>query len=507
MSRNIHFLFVFLFSLLSVIFVSCDDYDTWTVSPSARLSFSKDTVSFDTVITRQSSPTQSFLVYNTNNDGLRINRIQLASGATSHFRVNVDGQFLVGGVGENFEVRRKDSIFVKVEVMLPEMDSDLPIHYKDEILFTLESGVTQSIALEADGQDVYVLKGEVYNSNSRLSAGRPYLVYDSLVVAEGATLTIEPGVCLMFHDSVSLHVRGTLKAKGTVEQPVVFRGDRLDRLFPNLSYDNTTNRWGGIHFYGHSVNNVMTQCDIHSGQYGVRLDSLMDEAIDERALTMRDCIIHNVEGIGFDAQDTDAEVLGTQISNTLGHTVSLLGGFYTFVHCTIAQYYPWNYECGDALHISNTTDAGKEDAFHPLYIAHFLNCVIMGRAEDVVMGSIEEYQDFRCDYLFQNCYLRTVESDDKERFAEIVYDKDTLDFKKDDPERPKRYGSKNFAVMGENYLYSFVPDSLSGIRGLASSVITKKYTCQFDRLGNSRLVDGAPDAGAYEFVPKKDEEK
>lgn len=490
--------------LAVVICVSCDDYDKWTVSPSAKLSFSTDTLSFDTVISTLSSPTKTMLVWNRNDAGVRIDRIQLKGAPDSHFRVNVDGSYLIAGMGDDFEVRRSDSIFVKVEVMLPETDSDEPVHYSDELVFYLESGVTQSVVLEADGQDVYVLRGEVWNKDMRLSAVRPFLIYDSLVVGEGATLTIDPGACLMFHDSVSLMVHGRLLAEGTLERPITFRGDRLDRLFEDLPYDNTSNRWGGIHFFGTSFGNVMTQCDVHSGRYGLLLDRTIDigQTSAELALLMTDCIIHNIEGHAFQATDTSAEVYGTQISNALGHVVALMGGAYTFVHCTIAQYYPWSAGYGDALNIANTEDEDSEDSMHPLYWADFLNSVIMGRAEDVIMGKIVEYQDYPCKYLFQNCYLRTVDSEDESRFVNVVYDRDTLDYKKDDPERPKRFGSKNFTVMGEHYLYDFTPDSLSGICGLADPNILKKYNCLYDRKGNSRLADGTPDAGAYEFVRK-----
>ncbi len=496
MRKRFAFLLMFLTGLVG--FVACDDYDTWTTSPTALLTFSSDTVAFDTVITRQSSSTRTMLVFNHNKEGVRIRQVSIKGGAESHFRANVDGLYLAGGTGEDFEIRRQDSIFVKLEVLLPEMDCDTPVHYRDEMLFLLESGVTQRVILEADGQDVRIMQGEVFSRDTTLAAGRPYLVYDSLVVGEAATLTLMPGVCLMFHDSVSLHVRGRLEAEGTLEQPIVFRGDRLDRLFENLPYDNTTNRWGGIRFYGQSTDNVMTQCDVHSGQYGVRLDSLL--VPEATALTLRDCILHNVEGAGFEAQDSRAEVIGTQISNSLGHTVSLLGGHYTFVHCTIAQYYPWSINYGDALFLSNTTEEGNELASHPFQQIHFLNCVIMGRAEDVIMGRIEEYQDYQCPYLFQNCYLRTVKSDDVERFVDVVYDTDTLDFRKDDPERPGRYGSANFRLMGADYLYDFTPDSLSPIRSMALPEVLRRYGCETDRVGVNRLADEAPDAGAYEFI-------
>lgn len=496
MKRLIYFILL----LLPLCWMSCDDYDKWTLSKNARLEFSVDTLSFDTVISTHSSSTKNLLVWNRNKEGIRISRVAFRNGAASHFRANVDGQFLAGGTGDDFEIRGGDSLFVRLEVKLPASDLDSPVDYEDELLFYMENGSQQSVKLMASALDVYTIKGQVIDKDTTFKAGRPYLVYDSLVVKEGATLMLEPGVCLMFHDSVSLHVHGKLLAEGTIDKPVIFRGDRLDRLFDNLPYDNTSNRWGGIHFYEKSSGNVMSQCDVHSGQYGVLLDSLCVDVSGEVALTMKNCVIHNVEGDAFHAQDSKALVIGTQISNSLGNTVSLLGGSYTFVHCTIAQYYPWSYNCGDALYLANTTNPDDESASHMLHNAYFLNCVIMGRAEDVVMGNIEEYQDYRCNYQFNNCYIRTVESMDDDRFVNVVYDKDTLNVKTDEFS-VGRYGSANFAVIGVDYLFNFTPDSLSAIRGLADIAVLKQYECTFDRRGVGRLADGAPDAGAYEFVP------
>lgn len=483
--------------LLVVVVAACDDYDKWTVSPSAKLEFSVDTVAFDTIITRMSSPTKSLVVFNKHDEGLRISRIETQQRNDSRFRVNVDGQYLYGGVGEDFEVRRQDSIFVKVEVTLPEMDQDAPQHYEDQLVFTLESGVQQKVLLMADGQDVYVLRGETFQRDTTLEAGRPYLIYDSLVVGKDATLTLDPGVCLLFHDSVSLAVHGQLVAEGTLEQPILFRGDRLDRMFTNFLYDNTTNRWGGIHFYGESHDNVMTQCDVHSGDYGIRCDSALVLDIEHPTLMLQDCVVHNVGGDGLAAQDCYVQAIGTQFSNTLGATVSLVGGAYTFLHCTIAQFYPWSADRSYALYLANNVGSEEADYRH-LYWAYFLNCVITGYAEDVIQGNIAENQDYKCDYLFQNSFLRTVESKDSVRFVNVIYD---LKDEKNDPER--LVGSENFVLFEtKNIQYDFTPDSLSRIRGMADPELTRQY-CPLDRRGRDRMVEGKPDAGAYQFVPQE----
>lgn len=466
--------------------MGCDDYDSWTASPSATLTFSADTVAFDTVVTNQSSATQTLVVFNRGDRGLRIRRVELAMGSESPFRVNLDGQYLAGGVGEDFEVRRQDSIYARIEVRLPEGDSDELHEWEDQLLFTLESGVVQEVTLTASGMDVVILRGETITADRTLDARRPYLVYDSLVVAPEATLTLPEGCTLMFHDGVSLLVHGSLVANGSLERPVTLRGDRTDRMFPYLPYDNTPNRWGGLHFYADSHDNELTQCDIHSGDYGILCDSTAITGDDTPPLLlMTDCVVHNIGGPGLVLTHCRTQVVGTQISNTLGHCVHIEGGAHTFIHCTLAQFYPLSANRGDALYIANM----EGDAlYRHIYWAYFLNCVITGYADDVIMGNITENDQNPCDYLFQNSLLRTVVSDDLERFQNIVYDL---------PDSLEISGSAHFQLFDTyNFLYDFTPDTLSAIRGLADPEYSRLFP--LDRRGVSRLADGAPDAGAYE---------
>lgn len=66
------------------------------------------------------------------------------------------------------------------------------------------------------------LGGDIIVDTNLTLNGTPYTVSQDLVVAENATLTIQPGVQLHFHGGVALRVKGSLQAKGNSRDRVVF---------------------------------------------------------------------------------------------------------------------------------------------------------------------------------------------------------------------------------------------------------------------------------------------
>ncbi len=465
-----------------LVFFSCSEDVDWTTDPSVSLSFSADTIAFDTLISTVPSSTKTLAIYNRNKKGVRLSRAYLQRGGQSYFRVNVDGQYLVDGQGEDFQIPHRDSIVVRLEVTLPETGQDGPVGFEDNLVFQLESGVLQTVHLTAGAQDAIMLRGLVVVQDTVFSSPKPIVVFDSLVVAEGARLTLESGTRLLFHDGAGLEVHGQVEALGTLEAPVIFRGDRTDHLFPYLPYDNTPSRWEGIRLYGSSLGNTFRDADIHSACYGIICDST---DLSSPSLLLQNSVIHNIGGDGLRVENSIVEVENTQISNTLGRCVSVYGGGCRFLHTTIAQFYPFDANRGDALYLANQDGEASRD----LLYAHFINCVITGYGDDVIMGNITEGQDYPCDYLFRNCYLNTVVSTDTARFSHVIYDNDEQPLQRE----------QNFRLIDtHNFLYDLTPDSLSSIRNLASPDLLE--TLPTDRLGRSRTADEAPDAGCYEYL-------
>ena len=67
-------------TLLLNLLAGCDGLDeNYSTNPNHRLSFSTDTLSFDTVFTTIGSATKQFMVYNKNSEPLNIERIIQAS--------------------------------------------------------------------------------------------------------------------------------------------------------------------------------------------------------------------------------------------------------------------------------------------------------------------------------------------------------------------------------------------------------------------------------------------
>ena len=127
--------------------LSCDGLDeNYSNNPNHRLSFSVDTLSFDTVFTTIGSATKEFMIYNRNDQPLLISEIMLASGEETGFRINVDGR--KGDHFQDVRIQADDSLYVFVEVTVNPNASNQPLLVDDSIIFTT-NGVKQSVRLEA----------------------------------------------------------------------------------------------------------------------------------------------------------------------------------------------------------------------------------------------------------------------------------------------------------------------------------------------------------------------
>ena len=475
---------LWLCTLLLTLTAGCWQDEEFSTAPTDLLRFSTDSVNFDTVISGQPTNTRTFMVYNPNARSLRISRAFLGRGTESVFRVNIDGTFLENGEASNFELYAEDSLRVFLEMTAPVSDSDEPVAVEDELTFVLESGQTQSVTLTAYGQDVVVLKGWTVTADTTLTAGRPYQVYDSLVVAPDVTLSLPAGARLYFHPDARLIVHGTLRAEGALGNEVMMRGDRMGNMFSNQPYDLIPGQWGGIVLTSGSYGNIFNYCDIHSGSFGLRCDSA---DVSREKVRIENSVLHNVSGDVLTARACSLFVGNSQLTNAGGNCVTLYGGSSRFVHCTIANFYAFTGGRGVALSYTNADGSIP----YPLHQAEFLNCLITGYGEDEIMGAQSaDHADLPFNYLFRNCLLDTPEFVD-EQVQNCLWDNDEA--------AVWREGNFSPAFDLDRLLFRFSLDSLSSAVGNADPTVTQTYY-PYDRLGRSRLYDGRSDIGCYELL-------
>lgn len=482
--------YMLLIALMAVGVLGCREEQVFSVDPIHRLSFSSDTVRFDTLFTEVSSSTYSFLIYNRNREGLRIAQTQLSGGEESPFRVNLDG--LSGTAFSDITIRGGDSLFVFVEVTVDPRGQDEAFEVLDSLLFVLESGVTQQVIFCAYGQDAVVLRGATIDEDTHFTAERPYLIYDSLIVNQGSTLSLEAGTRLYFKEGVELQVYGTIVASGTVDEPILFRGARTEHMFSYLPYDRLTAQWGGITLHPMSYGNHFEHCDIHSGVYGLRAVS---DDISRPKLTMRDSQIHNVAEDALRLTICNAEFYNCLFTNAGGHCVDILGGKLQFWHCTMANFFPWSSQRGVALNISNFN--ADDELIYPLIATRFANCIITGSKDDELMGVVLEktdsidYSEY-AQYHFTHSLINSkgeAREPDTLHFAHIVWEhKDST-----------AYGRTNFCKIDHsNFVYDFHLDSLSCARGIGEYSL--QPSLQTDKDGQPRHQEGPIDAGCYQYI-------
>ena len=466
-----------LLALLLCVMTGCQDDDSFSTNVSNILSFSADTVKLDTVFSAVPTTTRTFWVHNESGDGIRCTKIRLERGNQSGFRVNVDGVYLGSESGyqaSEVEIRKGDSIRVFVELTSPVNGRNKPWLVEDNLLFLLESGVTQKVNLNAYSWDAIKYRNLHITNDTTLTGDRPIIVYGKLTVEEHATLTLAAGTTLYFHDGGGIDVYGRLCSQGEAGKEVILRGDRLDWMFDYLPYDLMSGLWDGIHFYETSYDNVMEFTDLHSSFNGIVCDSA---DVEKQKLTLKNMTVHNCQGKGLSTVNCKVTAENCQFTNTLYECVDILGGDVTMNHCTLAQFYPFDSNRRPALNYYSTTTM-------PLLRMDCINSIVTGYPEDVVMGATEN-ENIPFNYRFISSILRTPAVEDAEHIIDVIFEnvEDTASVQ----------GDKHFKLVDINTQhYDFHLDSLSPAINKGS----KDYPVIDDRDGKAR--DDQPDIGCFE---------
>lgn len=404
--------------LVALITTGCKKITVIT-DPSAKVSFSNDTLTFDTVFTTVGSSTKNFKVFNPYGQSIVISSITLAGGSSSQFRINVDG--LPATSFSDIEIAPKDSMYIFVEVTVDPNAANLPFVIYDSVLF-VTNGNPQRVLLEAYGQNAHFLGDSILPCSTVWNDDLPYVILESILVDSTCTLTINEGVNVFVHSGAYILVKGTLDILGTRDSIVTVEGDRLEHFFDDLP-----GQWGGIIFL-RSVTTTSTGHITHARFSEATSAIIAGSAISSNLpdfhegnkpnVTLKQTIIRNCSQWGVFSFCSDVNAENCLVYGCGDNDVGLLfGGIHNFTHCTLANYGVIGLDHTiPVLRLTNYALEGLSTIHHRNFNATFTNCIIYGNKnidpDEPADGELDlDFYDAMAGtdttYKFENCFIRT----------------------------------------------------------------------------------------------------
>lgn len=484
--KQISFPFLLLAAILLLFTFSCRKEDSFSTDPSIQLSFSNDSIIFDTVFTSLGSATHRLMIYNESKSNIKISNIRVEQGSSSAFRINVDGQS--GTTFEDMEIKGGDSLYIFARVTIDPTNANNPFVMEDQIRFLTNTN-EQSVKLVAWGQNAnYILADRIVAGfppfhivadsleTTVWTNEKPYVIYGYALINSYGELQINEGTRIYFHKNSGLwsYSDGTLKVYGTRENPVHFSGDRLEEFYKDIP-----GQWDRIWLmdgrpgHDHEFHNVI----IENGFIGIQAESFL--RVTENKVILKDVIIQNMTGIGLFTRIYNVDGENMVLGNCGAYSAALTGGGkYDFRQSTVANY--WG-ESGvvrntPALYVNNfIPDSLDKPIPFPVEFS-MSNSIVYGYNKnefdaDMVGGADSIY---RFDYAILKTALNLSNTTN---YNNILKNEDPLFV---DPQ-----------------LFDYRIDTLSPAIGYGDLNIAA--TVPFDILGYPRTESA--DLGAYQFVP------
>lgn len=484
-------IFLLIFFLLNIL--SCKK-DKLLTDKTAMVSFSQDSVLFDTVFTTIGSTTRQIRVRNLNKQKINISSVRLEKGASSSFIMNVDG--VSGKYINDVEILANDSVFIFIQVNVNPLVPSSPVIIQDKIIFEINDN-QQSVSLEAWGQDAHyhfpnkaIQYKNGYLAYSTISAttnttinwgggsgasdNKPHVIYGWLVVDSTQKLIINAGIKVYLHQNAGLWVYrfGTLQVNGVKGNEVIFQGDRRE-----LDYADAPGQWDRIWINEGHTDNYINYAIIKNSYIGVQAEVLMSLSQPNR-LRLTNTIIQNCSKWGLYTSAFNIWSANTVISNCKEYCAAITnGGNAIFLHNTFANYFSKDGGRGTqpCVHLDNF-DGTNIWNYDSLY---FGNCIIDGS----LTGSELEV-DIRVPslptkiYQFNSCLLKSSIITGTTS-VNNVYNK--------------------LAQFADVVNYNFQIGSTSFAKGIGNPIYQSLYPItQFDINGSIIRSSTIPSAGAYE---------
>jgi hypothetical protein len=422
--RHITFL---LFLVLLIALGSCRS-DFETVASTGELAFSRDTIYLDTVFTNIGSSTYQLKVYNRSKNDITIPTIHLAKGLNSKYRMTVDGmQGNEGKIFSDVTLLAKDSLYIFIETTAAITDTNPnDFLYTDQIEFDGGSNLqtVQLVTLIQDAVFLYPKKfadgttetlpisnqtiyGFYLDENDPINGNelhftnqKPYVIYGYAAVPSNKTAIFDPGSRVFFHansgllvsNNASMQINGTKSTTLSLENEVIFEGDRLEPL-----YDNVPGQWGTVWLSNGSTNNNITNLTVKNATIG-----LLIQNNNGTTTTIKNTQIYNSSTYGILAQTGIIYGENLAINNAGLATLSCsYGGNYVFNHCTFNN--NWNNSSQVAVALDNyILEAIPESK--DLEQALFNNCIIYGNYTNEL--SLTKKGTATFNYQFNNCLIK-----------------------------------------------------------------------------------------------------
>lgn len=487
------FTYFFILSFIGLCLSACRNEGSF--EGTTDLVFSHDTLRFDTVFTELGSATRFVKIFNPESENISIGNIGIEKGEESVFRLNING--ISGNSFQDILIGANDSLYIFVEVTIDPDDplSISPYIIEDRILMNL-NGQEQHIHLEAWGQNAIYIPNineagaisllPCVNGEASWDDPKPYVIYGILLV-DDCVLTVAPGTRVYVHGGVVndddlgvyndglvlIGENGSIKCNGTLQDTIVFQGDRLEEPFQDDS-----GQWQGLRFLAESKDNVISHTLIKNSIFGLWLDSLAVADVDHSRII-------NTSSVGVVNLHAEMTMSNSLVHSNGSHAVQCTyGGDYTFDYCTFASY-------GNAKEAMRLDNYLCRDAFcfefseNPLNVSMTNTIVAGSQADELFMDDITDGASDMYNYSFRNTLVRVDTLLETSRFANFF---DNCD----DCINLNSADSDTLFVDIDANDYHLDTMSIAEEQGIPSNF----YSDDLD--GNSRDAS-TPDMGCYEF--------
>ncbi len=467
--------------------------DIITTDANATLTFSVDTVLFDTVFTDLATVTKRLTVTNPNKNAVNIDRIFVNS--NSPYSLIINGEE-TNSLKDVF-LRGEDQILILVKATLG-ANNDLGAFIVEDSIQFVTNGTEQHVKLLSWGQDAYFHSFSQLPCDEVWASDKPHVIFDQIYVAPGCKLTIQPGAQIYIHPSTFAYnvvvgddvlgydtvpvagngmlIGGTLEILGTDAAPVTITDDRLEE-----DYEHRPGLWGGIQFLNSSENSKIQWAEISNANTGI---SIVKPATATPGVTIENTIIRDMRYYGVYSIYAGINMTNSVITNCGQNSFSCVSGIYNIHHCTFAEY---------------TFDFNRNDESHVLFVANEVELSdgqriggdLTFRMSNSIVWGEKGFSDSEEEVLLPVANSGFIYFLDFERNNIIKSENTDLVLVGESFKEEPKFLSKDSVKY--HYDFNILESSPAVNAGTTQDVVSSDLNGGFSR------TDGLPDIGAYEY--------